>query len=146
MIDFKGKTVLVTGGGAGIGRGIAEAFGAAGARVVVAEVKPELVEETRQALIQQDADSLVVQADVTREADVQALAQAIEHKYGGLDVLINNVGDFLLAKRFEEFDEVLAYLYKARPEADFDLVWDWIKIPPRPETTPPHPQKAELKR
>ena len=105
MIDFKGKTVLVTGGGAGIGRGIAEAFGAAGARVVVAEVKPELVEETRQALIQQEVDSLVVQADVTREADVQALAQAIEHKYGGLDVLINNVGDFLLAKRFEEFDE-----------------------------------------
>ena len=112
MIDFKGKTVLVTGGGAGIGRGIAEAFGAAGARVVVAEIKSELVEETRQALTEQDVDSLVVQADVTREADVQALAQAIDQKYGGLDVLINNVGDFLVAKRFEAFDEAeIARIY-----------------------------------
>ena len=49
-------------------------------------------------------------------------------------------------KGFEEFDEVLAYLYKARPEADFDLVWDWIKIPPRPETTPPPPPESRIEK
>ena len=39
---------------------------------------------------------------MTREADVRALAQTIDQRYGSLDVLVNNVGDFVIAKRFEE--------------------------------------------
>lgn len=105
MIDFKGKTVLVTGGGSGIGLGVAQAFGEAGARVVVAEIKPDLVAALRESFSSRGIESLVVEADVTREEQVQALAQSIERQYGGLDVLVNNVGDFVVAKRFEEFDD-----------------------------------------
>lgn len=112
MIDFKGRTVLVTGGGSGIGRAVAEAFGQAGARVVIAEIKPELVADARESLKQAGIEALVVQGDMTREADVRALAQTIEQRYGSLDVLVNNVGDFVIAKRFEEFsDEEIDKVY-----------------------------------
>ena len=112
MIDFKGKTVLVTGGGSGIGRGIAEAFSDAGARIVIADIKPELVAEMRKSLDRAGVEALVVEGDMTREADVQALAQRIESEFGGLDALVNNVGDFVLSKRFEEFsDDEISRLY-----------------------------------
>ncbi|PIG07655.1 SDR family NAD(P)-dependent oxidoreductase [Comamonas sp. 26] len=112
MIDFKGKTVLVTGGGSGIGRGIAEAFSDAGARIVIADIKPELVAEMRKSLDRAGVEALVVEGDMTREADVQALAQRIYSEFGGLDVLVNNVGDFVLSKRFEEFsDDEISRLY-----------------------------------
>ena len=112
MIDFKGKTVLVTGGGSGIGRGIAEAFSDAGARIVIADIKPELVAEMRKSLDRAGVEALMVEGDMTREADVQALAQRIDSEFGGLDVLVNNVGDFVLSKRFEEFsDDEISRLY-----------------------------------
>ncbi|WP_428839492.1 SDR family NAD(P)-dependent oxidoreductase, partial [Burkholderia diffusa] len=50
VISFTGKTVLITGGGAGIGRACAEGFGAAGARVAVAELDPARAQDVRQAL------------------------------------------------------------------------------------------------
>lgn len=112
MLDFKGKTVLVTGGGSGIGWAVAEAFGQAGARVVIAEIKPELVASARESLRAAGIPALVVQGDMTREADVRALAQDIEAQYGCLDVLVNNVGDFVIAKRFEDFsDEEIDRVY-----------------------------------
>jgi 3-oxoacyl-[acyl-carrier protein] reductase len=106
MIDFKGKTVLVTGGGAGIGRAIAEAFGKAGAAVAVAEIKQDRADDVRKALTAADVKNLVTTTDVTKSAGVNALMGEIESKLGGLDVLVNNVGDFLgMAKPFERFSD-----------------------------------------
>jgi 3-oxoacyl-[acyl-carrier protein] reductase len=103
MFDFHDKTVLVTGGGAGIGRAIAEAFGAAGARVAVAEIDPLRAEEVRHALQGAGVDALVVQADVRSTESVTALMAAIDRRFGALDVLVNNVGDFLrIVKPFEQ--------------------------------------------
>ena len=103
MLDFHAKTVLVTGGGAGIGRAIVEAFGKAGARVAVAEIDPIRVEEVRDSLQRAGVDALVVQADVRSGHSVADLITAIEQHFGGLDVLVNNVGDFLrIVKPFEQ--------------------------------------------
>lgn len=110
MYDFAGKTVLVTGGGVGIGRAAAEGFRDAGARVVVIEIDPARAEEARAAL---GKDALVVVGDVTDPAAVASLAATIETEFGGLDVLVNNVGDFLmLAKPFDQLsDAEVAKLY-----------------------------------
>lgn len=122
MIDFTRKTVLVTGGGSGIGRATAEAFGAAGARVVVAEIKPELADEVRNQLQQAGVEALVVQADVTRRADVARMADTIEQRFGGLDVLVNNVGNYLVSKPFEQFsDEEIDRLYSLNLRHIFDV-------------------------
>lgn len=99
MFDFNGKVVLVTGGGAGIGRATAEAFAAAGAQLAIIEVDGDRAADVQAAL--GDA-ALVVTGDVTDPDVVSGLADAIDARLGGLDVLVNNVGDFLmLAKPFE---------------------------------------------
>lgn len=115
MIDFTGKTVLVTGGGAGIGRATAEAFGRAGARLVVAEIDPARAADVRQALEAARIEALVVDADVTRADQVASLADRIGTRFGGLDVLVNNVGDFLrIAKPFDAYsDDDIDRLYDA---------------------------------
>jgi 3-oxoacyl-[acyl-carrier protein] reductase len=113
LFDFSGKAVLVTGGGAGIGRTTAEAFGAAGAKVAVVEVDPARADDVRAALDKAGVDSFVQVGDVTEAACVGELADAIATRFGGLDVLVNNVGDFLmLAKPLEALsDAEIARLY-----------------------------------
>lgn len=98
--DFSGKAVLVTGGGAGIGRAIADAFHGAGARVAVLEVDKARAGDVRAAL---GENGLVIEGDATDRATVAGLADRIDAAFGGLDILVNNVGDFLgLAKPFEQ--------------------------------------------
>ena len=107
MITLEGKTALVTGGGAGMGRAIAETFGSYGARVAVAEIDPGLCDSVRDALGGAKVDSLVEKVDVQQTPPVEALIRKIDEKFGRLDILVNNVGHYLVRglKRFDEFTE-----------------------------------------
>jgi len=86
-LDFTGKVVLVTGGGRGVGRGIAERFLEAGADVFVCgRNEPETLPEA-------DSRSAVFEAADVREADqVDRLVSAVWERSGRLDVLVNNAG------------------------------------------------------
>ena len=88
MIDFTGKYVLVTGGGVGIGRGIAEAFAKAGAHVFIAEIDPERAADVAAAIPSAD----VIVCDVLDRSVPAMLAERIGAKAGRLDVLVNNAG------------------------------------------------------
>lgn len=101
MMDFTGKTVLVTGGGVGIGRAIVEAFAKAGARVMTIEHRAERAADLRAAM----PGVTVVDGDVTVSADVAALAARVGADFGKLDVLVNNVGDFLVIGPFETMSD-----------------------------------------
>jgi NAD(P)-dependent dehydrogenase (short-subunit alcohol dehydrogenase family) len=90
-ITLKGKVALVTGGGAGIGRAIVKEYAGLGAAIAVAEIDPAKCEALRRAM----PEALVVEADVQRADHVSALRDAIEQRFGRLDVLVNNVGHFL---------------------------------------------------
>lgn len=107
LFSLQGKTALVTGGGTGMGRAIAETFGKLGARVAVAEIDPALAGDVRGALDGAKVDCLVEQTDVRDTAQVNGLIRKIDEKYGRLDVLVNNVGHYLVRglKRFDEFTE-----------------------------------------
>ncbi|WP_395397693.1 SDR family oxidoreductase [Novosphingobium sp. BL-8A] len=100
-IDFAGRTVLITGGGSGIGLACAEGFAAVGARIAIAEVDAERCS----ALSARFPEALVVHCDVARRADVRALAERTGAWTENLDVLVNNVGHFLHAKPFEALDD-----------------------------------------
>jgi len=95
FIGLAGKVALITGGGGGIGRAIAESFGALGMKVAVLEANATNADAVRQSLAAVGVDALVEVADATRRADVERVLQAVDIRFGQLDVLVNNVGDYL---------------------------------------------------
>ena len=98
MSDTDKKVWLVTGAGRGMGVDIAKAALAAGNAVVATGRRPEAVE---QALGGAQDDLLVVKLDITSPADAQAAVQAAVERFGRIDVLVNNTGNFY-AGFFEE--------------------------------------------
>ena len=91
-LSLHGQVVLITGGGRGIGRAIAQTFAAAGAAVaVLARSAAELTETT--GLIESNGGRcLAFRADVTDSSAVRGAIQAIEKSLGPVDVLVNNAG------------------------------------------------------
>ncbi|HWU64972.1 MAG TPA: SDR family NAD(P)-dependent oxidoreductase [Ensifer sp.] len=106
IIGLEGKVALVTGGGGGIGLAIAELFAKAGMRLAVAEIDPARTGEVRSRLAALGCDCLVVKADVRNADDVIRLMGEVEASFGSLDVVVNNVGDYLGFKNeFVDSDE-----------------------------------------
>ena len=114
FIGLKGKTALVTGGGGGIGRSIAENFGALGMKVAVLEIAPDRADAVSASLEKAGVDALVEIADATKRDDVERVIGHVAERFGELDVLVNNVGDFL--KSNSPFGE--------STEAQWDALYD----------------------
>ena len=91
-LRFVDKVVVITGGGAGIGRRFAHRFAAEGASIVVADLDPEAGQRLVQELESEDHDGLSFPIDV-RDADAAArMSDAAVKRFGGIDVLVNNAG------------------------------------------------------
>lgn len=90
--QFEGKVVFLTGAGSGIARASARMFAQEGAKVVIAELKPELGQAAETAIKEAGGDAIFIETDVTRDDSVRdAVSRAVGH-YGRLDVLVNCAG------------------------------------------------------
>jgi citronellol/citronellal dehydrogenase len=89
---LSGQVALVTGGGTGIGRGIALELGRAGADVVVAARRPEPLEAAVEDLRALGCKASAVQADVRDWDQAQAMVTTAVERHGRLDILVNNAG------------------------------------------------------
>jgi len=113
-----GKSALITGGGGGIGRATALAFAREGARVAVADVAEEAARETVALVNAAGGQAISLSGDVSRDADVRAMIDAVVGTYGRLDCAFNNAGiagwhvDAILKKTAEwseeAFDRMIA--------------------------------------
>lgn len=114
LLGLQGKVAFITGGGAGIGRATAELFAKAGMKIAIAEIDANRAASVRAALDELGADNLVVEADVRSGDDVRSAVAEVEKRFGRLDVLVNNVGDYLGYKSYfvdsteEQWNELYA--------------------------------------
>lgn len=110
MSDLSGRTILVTGGSRGLGRGMAAALAKAGARVVVT-ARGLAAAEAAAAEIGNDAIGLAFEASAGAEA-IERFAAAAWERTGGIDVLFNNAGSVAMKGALEtsaaEWDAILA--------------------------------------
>lgn len=99
------KSVLVTGGGSGIGRATALAFAGEFVKVLVADIDPRGGEETASMIKERGGQGEFMKVDVSRAAEVMAAVSGAVELYGGLDFAVNNAGYALNGRLLHEYDE-----------------------------------------
>ena len=100
-LDLEGKVAIVTGGSAGIGRGIVERLVEEGAHAVIVDIN---IEEAEKAAAVIGRQTLAVKMDVTKKAEVDAAVQTVLDKYGQIDILVNNAA-LSWPQRFVDMEE-----------------------------------------
>jgi NAD(P)-dependent dehydrogenase (short-subunit alcohol dehydrogenase family) len=107
-----GKSAVVTGAAAGIGRATAELFAREGARLVLADINTDGLSALRDSLGDVTGDVTVVTADVSKPEDVRRMIDVAVERYGRLDIAVANAGIIPLASVVEatldDWDEVMA--------------------------------------
>ena len=119
-MELRNRTVIVTGAARGIGRGIAEAFGRAGARVVVGDLgslgagasgdwsyrlaSKDDLQQAAEGIRSQGGEALAVEVDVSDADSCRNLVDATREHFGGLDILVNNAG-LVRMGAIESYDE-----------------------------------------
>ena len=92
MSSFDGKVVIITGGALGIGQATAWEFAKEGAKVTVADVNREAGEATVVEVERLGGQGLMLEADVSDSSDCKRVVETTVERFGGVDILFNNVG------------------------------------------------------
>jgi len=92
LFDLSGRVAIVTGGGSGIGRQLAQALAELGADVVLCARRPERCEQAAEEIAQLGVRALGLRCDVTDKAGVEAMVARVLGELGRVDILVNNAG------------------------------------------------------
>ncbi len=104
-MQFAGKVAIVTGGGAGIGRAVAEKFAQERAIVIIADLNKSAADEVALEINQQGGSAMAIDTNVADSAAVQLATEAVFAKYGRIDILVNNAGIRFIKPLLEQTEE-----------------------------------------
>jgi 3-oxoacyl-[acyl-carrier protein] reductase len=92
LIDLKDKIAIITGAGRGIGRSIAQTLASEGVKVVVTDIKDELLEDVKTTWEQYGWEGMQLKSDVRDATQCKQVVADVEAHFGRLDILVNNAG------------------------------------------------------
>jgi 3-oxoacyl-[acyl-carrier protein] reductase len=108
---MKGHTAIITGGGRGIGRAIAESLARHGVNMVVVDVNLDIAKEAAAELEKAGIKSIALKADVANAVDVHSIFEEVLREFGKVEILVNNAGitrdALLLRMKEEDWDSVI---------------------------------------
>src|ERR1700748_153654 len=115
--SIKGKTVLVTGAGQGLGRATSLAFARLGAKIALVDVNEVTLNEVRDELRNTGVECTAIVADIASSGGPQRIVQQVTEQFGALHILVNNAAvssvESLLDVTEKEWDKVFAVNVKA---------------------------------
>ena len=114
-----GKVAIVTGGGQGVGEGIALALGAEGAAVVIADKLEDMAHRTAGKIIERGGKALGLRADVCSSADIATTVERTLAAFGGIDILVNNAQAVHLGPLMTQGDAAFTDSFDSGPFATF---------------------------
>ena len=92
MFDLKGRVVVMTGAGSGLGKQMTKAFAKQGADLVIMDIKTDKLAELKKELEQDDVKVLAIKCDVTSSEEIEFAAKRSEEVFGKVDILVNCAG------------------------------------------------------
>ena len=111
-MQLKNKSALITGGGSGVGRAIAEHFAGEGAHVAVADINRTSTEETVQNIQAKDGVACAIEVDVSNPAEVTVMIDRTVNELGNLNIIVNSAAIARVQKfldiTLEDWNEMLA--------------------------------------
>ncbi len=123
MFSMEGKTVVVTGGGRGIGEGISLCMARAGANVVIAGRKPEPLEDVAGRVRELGCQALTQPTDITNPADITRLVERSLERFGYIDCWVNNAG----SARNQDVSSLMDItLEQWDPVVDLNMKWTFF--------------------
>jgi len=133
---LKGKTIIVTGGGTGLGKSMSERFSELGANVVITSRKLEILEKTAEEISAKTGNPvLALQTDVRKPFENEKVIEATIEKFGKIDILLNNAaGNFISPTErlsYKAFDVIVDIVLKGTYNFTLAMGKYWIenKIP-----------------
>jgi len=122
MPALGGRTAIVTGGGHGVGRGIALSLAEAGAQLVICGRTPETLSAVRKEVEARGGVALDIVCDITRVADRERLVAATLERFGGINILVNNAAIVPHGTLLEIDDALVQAAWETGPVATLHLM------------------------
>lgn len=112
LLDLSNKSAIVTGGGKGIGYGIAYRLAEAGAKVLIADMDEQAANESADKLKSNGWTVEALKVDVSAEPDIKNMIESCKDKFGSVDIVVNNAGIYppepVAVMSLEDFEKVIA--------------------------------------
>jgi len=124
-MNLNGKIIAITGAGSGIGRALAQALSTEGAKLVLADLNGDGLNETQASLAHPDACTTVI-GDITQTETRSAMRKAAEDTFQGLDILVNNAGVVAVGPLVEADDKALDLMLRVNMLAPMQLIRDLL--------------------